>query len=36
MPLPPSEEYEGDGGENGEGADHGIAEPVFFPALCPG
>ena len=36
VPLPPGEEDEGGGGEDGEGADHGIAEPVFFLALVEG
>ena len=36
VPLPPGEEDEGGGGEDGERADHGIAEPVFFLALVEG
>src|ERR1700721_2139942 len=36
MPLPPGEEDEGGGGEDGEGADHGIAEPVLFLAFVEG
>ncbi len=36
MPLPPSEDYEGDGSKDGEGADHRIAEPVFLLAFIEG
>src|ERR1700710_1747141 len=36
VPLPPGEEDQSGGGEDGEGADHGIAEPVFFLALVEG
>jgi hypothetical protein len=36
MPLPPGKEDEGGGGEDGEEADHGIAEPVFFLAFVEG
>src|ERR1700734_2023117 len=33
MPLPPGEEDERGGGEDGKGADHGVAEPVFLLAF---
>src|ERR1700678_3999975 len=36
MPLPPCEENERCGGEDGEGADHGVAEPVFLLAFVEG
>ena len=36
VPLPPGEDDECDGGEDGEGADHGVAEPVLFLALVEG
>src|ERR1700733_4446334 len=36
MPLPPGEEDEGGCGKDGEGADHGIAEPVFLLAFVEG
>ena len=36
MPLPPGEEDERGGGEDGEGANHGIAEPVFLLTFVEG
>ena len=36
VPLPPGEEDQGGGCEDGEEADHRIAEPVFFLALVEG
>src|ERR1700678_519177 len=36
VPLPEGEEDERGCGEDGEGEDHGIAEPVFFLALVEG
>src|ERR1700690_197366 len=36
VPLPEGEEDESGCGEDGEGEDHGIAEPVFFLALVEG
>ena len=36
VPLPPGEEDERGDGEDGEGADHGVAEPVFLLALVEG
>ena len=36
VPLPPGEEDEQADGEDGEGADHGIAEPVLLLAFVEG
>ena len=36
VPLPEGEDDQRDDGEDGEGDDHGIAEPVSSPGLCRG